>query len=266
MKKNRAFTLIELLVVIAIIALLLSILLPSLKLAKDIAKRTICLSHIHSLGVAWVVYAEENDERICNAKTARITETSSNPRKFQMTLTSYHNEPSWVGWFGEPRDSDNNFIIDEVARQACVKLGSLYPYNETLDIYVCPSVVKKETRVFAIVDAMNGHDQNEFADLVVRKRTELKVPGNRLVFVDEGWVSTESWTIWPDRIQWWDSIPLRHGEGTTFGMADGSSEYWKWKDQRTIDFANGQGDPVLSAQDNEDFMKLYRAAWGKSPN
>ena len=58
--RKKAFTLIELLVVIAIIALLLSILLPSLKLAKDLGRRTVCLAHLHSLGLSWVLYADEN--------------------------------------------------------------------------------------------------------------------------------------------------------------------------------------------------------------
>ena len=102
MKKHEAFTLIELLVVIAIIALLLSILLPSLKLAKDLGRRAVCLAHLHSLGISWVLYADENDELIFNAKTARLIETSSNPRRFTMNWdpdpAAYHNEPTWVGW------------------------------------------------------------------------------------------------------------------------------------------------------------------------
>ncbi len=83
MKKAKAFTLIELLVVIAIIALLLSVLMPSLKKVRDLGKRAVCLAHLHSLGISWVVYADENDGRIANSKTARIIEIgSSNPRQF----------------------------------------------------------------------------------------------------------------------------------------------------------------------------------------
>lgn len=135
MKRRAGFTLIELLVVIAIIALLLSILLPSLKLAKEMGRRTVCLAHLHSLGLSWILYADENDGLICNAKTARLTEVSSNPREFIMNWspTAYHNEPTWVGWFNEPI-ADGEFIVDEVARQACVTMGSLFPYNEALDI------------------------------------------------------------------------------------------------------------------------------------
>lgn len=262
---NKAFTLIELLVVIAIIALLLSIVLPSLKLSKDMARRTVCLAHLHSLGLSWLLYADENGDLICNAKTARITEVSSNPREFIMNWSpdAYHNEPTWVGWFDEPI-ADGVFAVDEVARQACVTMGSLFPYNESLDIYLCPAGREKEVRMFSITDAMNGHTGFEPAGKVIRKTSMLRSPGTRLVFLDEGWATTESWTIYPDRIEWWDWVPLRHGEGTTVVMADGTAEYWKWSNQKTIDFGNGLIDAISSAQDNEDFLKIQRAAWGST--
>jgi len=59
---RRAFTLIELLVVIAIIALLISILVPSLQKAKELARRTICAAHEHNLYLAISLYAEGNNQ------------------------------------------------------------------------------------------------------------------------------------------------------------------------------------------------------------
>ena len=56
----RGFTLIELLVVIAIISLLASILLPSLKRAKTLAKRTVCLCNLRTIATASVAYAVDN--------------------------------------------------------------------------------------------------------------------------------------------------------------------------------------------------------------
>ena len=58
---KRGFTLIELLVVIAILALLVSILVPSLKQAKEAAQRAVCLSNLRHLGIAYHLYAEEED-------------------------------------------------------------------------------------------------------------------------------------------------------------------------------------------------------------
>ena len=60
----HGFTLIELLVVIAIISLLVSILLPSLNKARDIAKSVVCKSNLHSIGLAFALYAEEYEDRI----------------------------------------------------------------------------------------------------------------------------------------------------------------------------------------------------------
>jgi len=57
------FTLIELLVVIAIIALLLSILVPSLRKAKSMARRVACSHNLKQTGLAMSMYADEHDSR-----------------------------------------------------------------------------------------------------------------------------------------------------------------------------------------------------------
>ena len=68
-QKTKGFTLIELLVVIAIIALLLSIILPSLNMAKDVARRLICANHLKGFGTAMHMYSKDyNDKMMPNIR------------------------------------------------------------------------------------------------------------------------------------------------------------------------------------------------------
>ena len=66
--KSRAFTLIELLVVIAIIALLLAILLPSLRKAKDQVRTITCRSNLKQWGIFFYLYTQENEGDFMTAK------------------------------------------------------------------------------------------------------------------------------------------------------------------------------------------------------
>lgn len=85
MRKN-AFTLIELLVVISIIALLLSILMPGLRRAREIARETVCQSNLRQWNIAVAAYAAEYDGRF------------------------------WEGWAGGSNYRNTNWWMDALRR------------------------------------------------------------------------------------------------------------------------------------------------------
>ena len=62
--RQRGFTLIELLVVIAIIAILAAILFPVFSKVREKARQASCLSNLKQLGLAFVQYVQDYDERL----------------------------------------------------------------------------------------------------------------------------------------------------------------------------------------------------------
>jgi prepilin-type N-terminal cleavage/methylation domain-containing protein/prepilin-type processing-associated H-X9-DG protein len=62
-KKSFGFTLVELLVVIAILSILAAILLPALSRAREAAKRASCSNNLRQIGVAFMLYTDENKDR-----------------------------------------------------------------------------------------------------------------------------------------------------------------------------------------------------------
>ncbi len=66
MRHNRGFTLIELLVVIAIIAIIAAILFPVFQKVRENARRTACLSNMKQIGLAFIEYTQDADERLPN--------------------------------------------------------------------------------------------------------------------------------------------------------------------------------------------------------
>ena len=78
MHRRRGFTLIELLVVISIIALLVSILLPALNKAKQLAKAAICMSNLHQWALVFKEYTNDYKGLFpddCDAEHGYLTAT-----------------------------------------------------------------------------------------------------------------------------------------------------------------------------------------------
>lgn len=84
--KRNAFTLIELLVVIAIIAILAAILFPVFAQARESARKAYCLSNNKQLGLAFMMYAQDYDERLPNVTW----------------FDSYDQQSNWLGSLGWP--------------------------------------------------------------------------------------------------------------------------------------------------------------------
>jgi len=276
MRKRKGFTLIELLVVIAIIAILMAILMPTLNRAKEQGKRAACLNNLRQLQLAWIVYADENDDRIVNGEA-----DEGNDGQCIMKTGRHTNEMWWTG-----DDCAGGYMqgaqLAEDMQIRAIKAGALYPYVKNENLYRCPTGIRGEMRTYSIVDSMNGlaRDQTHSNDwktglrvgrtvLWIKRKTEITVPGpaNRIVFLDEGRVTPDSYATHYINERWWDPPHVRHGDGTNVSFADGRSDYWKWKGKKTIEdgkLANPlhQMQPV-TPDEYEDLHNMQKAVWGR---
>ena len=264
MKKCRAFSLIEVLVVVAIIALLVAILLPSLHLARENARRTVCLHNLKMLGQCWILYHTDHKGFLVAGVAA--------PGEVDNADWLKTHAPGWTKFIGtRPND-------EPVSRQLrAIRAGALFKYTRTTDIYRCPRTRNNEMRTYSTNQGVNGYldgtfDGVKWTDWVVRRIDALKAPANRLVFFDdfpENWDAC--WMISPIKQQWWNPLSLRHGMGTTLTFADGHSERWLWTDPRTREFATMSWEDWFEAEssakstqaDNRDLRRLQIACWGR---
>ncbi len=259
--KKKGFTLIELLVVIAIIALLLAILLPSLNRAKELAKRVYCLSNTKSLTMAWIMYTEDNDGEIINSSTTDAYQRGDLGWAPAALLTG---APDWL-----KKDVDTQL--------ADLEKSALFPYlGDSKGVFRCPTQKKELMSSYSISHAMNwysaGYEPCPNAPYV-RKISDIKSSGSRLVFIDEYDLSNSSWGVWYEIPAWMDRPSMQHGDGTTFSFADGHNEYWKWKDEFSKEIAAMSTKEFFTAYptwlayppalERDDLQRVHRAAWGK---
>ena len=231
--KKKAFTLIELLVVISIIALLLSILMPGLQLAKAKAKNLLCTTNVKGIITAWHMYSGDNGEKLMSAETRYDNPVDERPFwVWNPTIVGTTNPVPW---------SNPRYPVDptQAEREEGLKRGVIWPYLETVDVFHCQSDKSKggNFRSYSMIDSMNGSGW-VFPDAykIYKGQGEIVNPAGRIVLLEESdprGCNFGSYVMDPREDKWNDPMTVWHGGASAFAFADGHAEIKKW-DQETV--------------------------------
>lgn len=248
--RARGFTLIELLTVIATIAILAALLLPVLSKAKIKAQRTACLSNLRQLGLAWVLYKDDDSGVL--------------PESYPV-----NNPDVWVKGDMTKRE--------EACNPDLIRQGKLFAYNQSIPIYHCPTdqgvstngTVIPTLRSYSMNCFMGGRDPNlgpipSTAGGYVpffAKDTDIPHPSQLWVLLeeDERSINDGFFVTDPTAGVWFDfpAISLnRHNYSYVLSFADGHSEVWRITDPRSFQVSVSK----TEQPGNTDLARLARAS------
>ena len=247
-RAKAAFTLIELLVVIAIIAILASLLLPALMIAKMKAQGTYCLGNMKQMQVAWNMYSHDFGDFLApNSDFGNEGKDEDNPAWVAGTM-SYLTDPTSLS-----ECTNTDFLIGPDYAQ----FGSLGQYTKNPAIYHCPgdkSQVVIEGASYARVRSISmngwvGYDTRDWLQppqppnyKLNYRMSDMQNPGpaGTFVFIDEredsindGWFAVDMVNQGPSA-QLVDIPSAYHNHAGTLTFADGHAQLRKWVDPRTM--------------------------------
>jgi len=286
-RSEVGFTLVELLVVIAIIALLMAILMPALTKAREQGKRVVCLNNLKQLTLAWMNYASANNDKLVNGAVAAYPAPADVPCPAVIGCptgttcaaslplsgvwnTMHRNELPWIGY--AVISTGTGFVPADICCQRCaMQTGALWKYTQNEKIYRCPTGEKNALVTYPLVDSMNGKymwctPSPYNTAVMVKYLNQIKGTTQRMVFIDEGTLSPDSYAVYNYQQRWFDPPMARHGNGTDVSYSDGHAGRIMFKAPETLEAAkNNTYDYIpLTCTGMEDLYKIQFGCWGKS--
>ena len=275
MKDKTKFTKKEILVVMGCAVFLLLNIGAIGSGSRGKAKRLVCLTNLKQLTLAWNIYADDNDQKIVNGEAY-----GGGDGLAPVPTSGRHKGEHW--WTGD--DIANGYMggqkLPKDIQLEAIRAGALWPYCGDVKLYRCASGTPGNIRHYSIVDSMNGRYRNGTyavnsgaivgeTVLWIKNKTDIRIPGpaQRIVFIDEGQITSDSYAVHYLNESWWDPPPVRHGEGTNLSFADGHAEPWTWQGKKTIEIGKMAFLFIMMVPETpEEFQDLYRmqkGVWGR---